>query len=756
MKLYKKRVLAVAVLAAMSSMAAVAEEQKIARAEDVSHLKEVVVTATRSEAAIEDIPATITAIDRDTLDRRLPRDEADLFRDEPDVVVARDARRFGATRVNIRGLEDVRVVQMVDGVRLPDFYNGGGPTNFTQSGPLPVMPDFLKRAEILRGPASSLYGSDAIGGVVGYLTLDPGDLLKRDEKTAFGYRISHFGANDGLANTALAAFRGDHAEVLIGLSHIKANETDNRGNVHTISASRTAPNPQDIEDKGLLAKLILRPADGHKLTAMLEGREQDAKTDVRRLSASLPKVTAMQGDDDSRRVRGSLEWEHKAQAGFYDKLTARLYRQTSDTENSNIQTRTNTGATCSAVSGSGNNCVVNQGFFFEQNTTGGGIQLEKAMDFGAYSHALTYGADLSRVETEEKRDAFVYRNGAPKVPSNTLAGDTFPLRDFANGKTDTAGLFVQDEVGGLLGGKLTLTPGLRYDWRRLKPEVDALAQSVLTANGKQAVEQTDSAVSPKLAAMWRFTPAISGWGQVVRGFRAPNYEEVNGSFRNTAQSYGISPNQDLKPETSIGVELGLRATTAKLRGQVAVFDNRYKDFIESVRLTCPADPSCISGLGTTFQSRNLSQVNIRGAEARAAWDFTPGWRLDGAVAYAHGTDESTDQPLNSIEPTRLTLGLAHDAGTWGAEARLRAAASKSRVDDSSGTVYRPAGYTTTDLSAWWQLHRTARITASVNNLFDKKYWLWSDIRQADSLNPTGVDFYSQPGRSLSVSLNLDW
>ena len=464
----------------------------------------------------------------------------------------------------------------------------------------------------------------------------------------------------------------------------------------------------------------------------------------------------MQGEDDSRRVRGSLEWEHKAQAGLYDRLTARLYRQTSDTDNSNIQTRTNTGATCSAVSGTGNNCVVEQDFFFEQNTTGGGIQLEKAIVAGAYSHFLTWGADLSRVETQEKRDAFVYRNGVPKSPPNTLAGDTFPLRDFANGKTDTLGLFVQDEVGGLFGDKLTLTPGLRYDWRRLKPEVDALAQAVLTATGKEAVEQTDSAFSPKLAAVWRFTPAISGWGQVVRGFRAPNYEEVNGSFRNTAQSYGISPNPDLKPETSIGVELGLRASAAKLRGQVAVFDNRYKDFIESVRLTCPADPGCIAGLGTTYMSVNLSRVRIYGTEARAAWDFTPGWRLDGAVAYAHGTDESTDQPLNSIEPTRLTLGLARDAGTWGAEARLRAAARKDRVDDSDGTWFRPAGYTTADLSAWWQVHRTARIAASVNNLFDKKYWQWSDIRQADATNPAGVDFYSQPGRNLSVSLSLDW
>jgi hemoglobin/transferrin/lactoferrin receptor protein len=88
----------------------------------------------KAKAAVNGIPADTTTPDRRTLDRRLPRDEADLFRDGPDVPITRELRCFGSTRVNIRGLEDVRVVQMADGMCLPDFYNGG-PTNFTLSGP---------------------------------------------------------------------------------------------------------------------------------------------------------------------------------------------------------------------------------------------------------------------------------------------------------------------------------------------------------------------------------------------------------------------------------------------------------------------------------------------------------------------------------------------------------------------------------------------------------------------------------------------
>jgi hemoglobin/transferrin/lactoferrin receptor protein len=727
-----------------------------ATTQESTTLKEVAVTATRSEAAVNDIPANITTLDRRTLDRRLPRDEADLFRDEPDVVVARDLRRFGSTRVNIRGLEDVRVVQMVDGVRLPDFYNGGGPTNFTMSGPQLIMPDFIKRVEILRGSASSLYGSDAIGGVVGYRSLNPEDLLKGDEPVAVGYRSGYFSANDGISNTGLLAFREGIAEGLIGLSGVHSNEADNQGSIDTKSASRTAPNNQDAWDTGLLAKLIIRPFDGHKLTAMLEGRDQNAKTDVLRLASSLPKVTSMQGDDNSRRVRSSLEWEHKAQTRIYDRLLVKFHYQDSNTENFNTQQRTNTSTTCSAVGGPGvNNCLIEQDFFFSQISIGGGLQLENTFDFGSHAHFLTYGTDIRNDKTEQLRDVRVFRNNAT-TPVKALAGDVFPLRDFANGSTDTLGFFMQDEISGLFDDKLTVTPGLRYDWRRLSPEVDALAQQVLTANGKQAVEQTDGAFSPKLAALWRFTPSVAGWGQVTRGFRAPNYNEVNGSFRNTAQQYGISPNPNLKPETSVGFELGLRYNTDKLRSQVSVFDNYYRNFIESVRLSCPSDPSCITTLGSTFMSVNQGKVNIRGVDARAAWDFIPGWRLDGASAYIYGDNDATHQPINSIEPTRFSLGLARDAGTWGAETRLRAALRKTEVNDTNGAWFRPPGYVTTDIAAWWQPHKSTRITASVNNLLDKKYWLWSDIRQADASNPVGVDFYSQPGRNVSVALSIDW
>lgn len=718
-------------------------------------LSNIVVTATRYETEAANVPATVTSIGRDQMDRRLPANEADLFVDDPDLAVSRDARRFGATRPNIRGLEDNRVMQLVDGVRLTDYYNGGGPTNFTMSAPLSVVPDFLKRVEVLRGSSSSLYGSDAIGGVIGFLTLDPSDILATGEQSGGRVRASVLGANSERRLTALGAFRGDAGEFLIGVSSATAKETDGKGGDNTISATRTKANPQSIDDQGVLAKWIFQPAAGHKVTLGLEGRDQSIGTDVYRLSTSLPRVSWMQGDDNARRFRGSVEWEHKPENGLYDRLLARVYHQDAETRNHNDQRRTSTSASCSASAGGTNNCYIQQYFTFSQDTTGTSLQLEKMLKSGELTHLVTGGIDYSRQKTENFRDATVY-NLTSGTSTKTLAGDIFPQRDFANGTTNTIGLFLQDEISGLAGGALSLTPGIRYDRRTLKPEPDALAQSVLTAIGRQVASKNDGSWSPKLGAMWRFTPAFAAYGQIARSFRAPNYNEVNGAFRNTVQSYGITPNPDLKPETGIGGEVGLKYQQGALRGQVALYDNRYKDFIDSVRLGCPGSPQCIPGIAVTYMSQNLSRVRIHGAELRGGWDFAPGWRADGSIAYAKGANEDTGAPINSVEPTRLSLIVARDAGHWGLEGRLRAASKKDQVDDSSGVWFRPPGYSVVDLSAWVKFNRNLRATVAISNLFDRKHWLWSDIRQADATRPAGVDFYSQPGRTLSFAIQADF
>jgi vitamin B12 transporter len=144
----------------------------------------IVVTASRSGDGtdIRDLPASVTLIDNDTLQLRQTRILSDVLRDVPGVAVGRTGAIGGMTQVRIRGSESNHVLVLIDGIEASDPYNGE-----FDFGTL--IADEAARVEVLRGQQSALYGSDAISGVIQYITLTgreaPGISL-RAEGGSFG------------------------------------------------------------------------------------------------------------------------------------------------------------------------------------------------------------------------------------------------------------------------------------------------------------------------------------------------------------------------------------------------------------------------------------------------------------------------------------------------------------------------------------------------------------------------------------------
>ena len=138
-------------------------------------LQQVTISATRQEQDVNSVPSTVTVHDRQELDRDNVNNIKDLVRYEPGVSVGGAGQRGGISNYNIRGIDGDRILTQIDGVEIPNsFFNG--PYAKTQRNY--VDPEIIKRVEILRGPASALYGSNAIGGAVSYFTLDPDDIIK--------------------------------------------------------------------------------------------------------------------------------------------------------------------------------------------------------------------------------------------------------------------------------------------------------------------------------------------------------------------------------------------------------------------------------------------------------------------------------------------------------------------------------------------------------------------------------------------------
>ena len=140
----------------------------------------ITVTGTRSPKPVDSYPGTIDVIDKDELSIKSGSNIKELTNDIPGVSVKTTKRSgvvgpSGNGNVNIRGLDFQRVLFLIDGIRLPEAYKFSSYYNFDQGSYV----DFntLSSVEILKGPASALYGADALGGLVSYRTIKPKDLL---------------------------------------------------------------------------------------------------------------------------------------------------------------------------------------------------------------------------------------------------------------------------------------------------------------------------------------------------------------------------------------------------------------------------------------------------------------------------------------------------------------------------------------------------------------------------------------------------
>lgn len=708
-----------------------------------STLDAVTVTATKREQPVLDVPATVTVIDREQLDSLIANDTKDALRYEPGVSVRNQVTRFGLGGFNIRGLEGNRVLIEVDGIRQPDAFAIGDFSNATRDG---VDLDLIKRIEIVRGAASSLYGSSAMGGVVSFQTRDADDFLKPGE--AFGglLKAATEEASESTNLLGVLATRGTVVDGLLVLSRTVGSEIDNQGENAARNSTRTVPNPQDFERHAVLAKIGVALGDEARLGLTLEASQRDVETDVLSAVRSQPSgasridTLSLLGNDSFERQRTSIDLETGAVLGF-DRWHAQLYRQRGLTLQDSLERRdTVTGGVVVAQA------ERDRRFEFEQVGHGFELTGHRAFELGSASHNLIAGVEALTQDTAQSRDGR-QRNLRTGAVSSVIGPDAFPVRDFPLSQEAEVAIYVQDEIS-WAGGRARLLPGLRIDHFRLDPESDP----VFAADnpGVEVVEVRETNVSPKLGASFALAAAWSLHAQAARGFRSPPYADVNIGFTNLAFGYTAIPNPDLKPETSDSFEAGLRWRDGGSAVALSVFENRYRDFIESF-VALGTNPT--SGL-LVFQSQNLARVRIRGAELRAEIELGRGLSLRGSAAWQHGTNESADLPLDSIDPLRGVLGLR-----WtGLDERLSlefissAARRKDRVDDSLGTPFRSPGYAVLDLLASYVPHPDWTLRAGVFNLGDRKYWEWADVRGRAYDDPA-IDRYSAPGRSVNASVS---
>lgn len=693
----------------------------------------ITISATRTERRIDKVANTATVTTASSIEREGARDLKDVFRNEVDVTVPSGPTRFtaagsatgraGNEGINIRGLEGNQVLMLVDGVRVPNSFAFG---SFATGRGDYLDVDSIKTAEVLRGPASSQFGSDGLAGAVSFRTLAPQDLLGADKTSAAFVRGSHASVDKSFARTlGLAGKSGAWQTLLLG-SYRNGHELANRGGNQAQDSRRTAPNPVHYDNRYLLGKVFYAVSSTQQWGLSLESqqRKQDAEVYSARAVPPLTASSTLDLDthDVIKRERVMLEHHFKDQAAAIQRLDTRLMWQdatvsqfASEDRNTSLD-RTRDNRYRTRVSG----------FSTQAQSQFGGTQ-------GGVSQRVSGGLDWSQADISGVRDGTV-----PPF------GETFPAKPFPDTRYTLGGAFLQNEVE---LGSVSLIPALRFDQYRLSPDATGYP-------GKPAA-LSDHAWTPRLGVVWQVAPGFAPFAQWSRGFRAPTPDQVNNGFTNLASGYTSIGNPDLNAEHADSVELGLRGKLAGVRYSLAAYDNHYRDFISQ---------QVVSGAGTpanplVFQYINLTKAHIRGWEGRLEWQIDGRWRINAGLAQARGDSESQGvaSPLDSVMPLKAVLGVRQEVGNWGWRANwvLSQAKDAGRIAAAADKPFAAPGYAVLDLGWHWQATPQLAVFANLNNVFNTRYWRWSDVRGL-AASSTVKDAYTAPGRNAQVSVRYDF
>jgi hemoglobin/transferrin/lactoferrin receptor protein len=297
--------------------------------QNTTELPGVKVTA-RSPAVQLNTPGTVSVIDRQQMDRHLVTTIRDLVQYEPGVSVIGTAGRFGLDSFNIRGLSGNRTRIEIDGVSLPSSFGADVGGGSFRAGRDFIDLDEIKQVDIVRGPASALYPSDSLGGVVSLQTKDPADYLKPGKQLYTALKEQYDSTDRSLSTTATLAAGDQRNGLLVVANHREGDQTDNMGDVGGTGNTRTRPDPLTYNLDNFLGKYVHTADSGRTDRVILDGSQMHTRTDG--LSELVPAYgftpSYYQSQDTSTRIRASVgQWFPQLNSVLADTLDWNAYWQ---------------------------------------------------------------------------------------------------------------------------------------------------------------------------------------------------------------------------------------------------------------------------------------------------------------------------------------------------------------------------------------------------------------------------------------------
>ena len=698
---FARTALATALLGA--SLATVAQDNPLI-------LGETVVSAAGFEQKITEAPASISVLTREDLQQKRYNNLAQALGDVEGLDIGQGTGKTGGLNISIRGMPSEYTLILIDGRRQNAAGNvtpnGFGETSTSFMPPLSA----IERIEVIRGPMSTLYGSDAMGGVVNIITRkvakEWSGALSQDytvqENRDFGdTRSTSLYASgpliDGLAGLQLrgSLFNREASELSYG---------------NGIDVSKRGPSPVEGRNHSVGARLTLTPHENHDFAVDVERGRQAYNNDECQLgtldgldaqcAASDTKANGYA--DELRFEREQLALMHTARLGF-GTLDSSLMHNSTETIGRTIPGTLGVPTAVAGAIGGADRELETTNLVFDTKLTA---------PLGE-SHLGTIGGQWWDAEM-----------------TDGIAQTTFEQNTWA--------VFAEDEWR--LRDNLALTLGARYDEH----------------------EAFGGHVSPRAYLVWNTTDHWTLKGGVSRGYRTPDLNELHAGINGaTRQGQVITiGNPDLEAETSTSTEFGVYFDSlAGFNANATLFHNQFDDKIAS------GDPIQVTGRpgipdGSYAQQVNIDEAVTQGLELAASWQFAPRWTLSGNYTY---TDSEQKSGADQGEPlTNTPEHLANAKLNWQTTDRFslwlkseyrgeraRFTSSYANLANANGTystnqsIYDTLGentkaYTLFHLGGSFKASKNVTLNASIYNLLDKDFVDGKAYTTYSSPNGAGV------------------
>lgn len=672
-------------------------------------LEEVVVTGTRTEKAEFALPYVADVIDAKAMQNvRLSRTVPEALRETPAVMVQKTSHGQGSPF--IRGFTGFRTLFLIDGIRLNNSTFREGPNQYWST----VDPFSVERLEVVKGPGSVLYGSDAIGGMVNALTVSRSEYgagVDWDGRAYYRYASaedSHTG--HGEVSGSVSNRFGFH----LGGSYKDFGDLE--GGSDTGTQPMTGYDEWDVDGK---LEYFLNP--NSKVVLAHQAVEQADVWRTHRTIFGKSFHGTVVGTDrqhifDQDRDLTYLQYQGRELGSVVDAVTVSVSYQQQDERLARV----------------GSDGKQEQSGV-DVDTAGAWVQLETLSAVGLWTYGVEYYRDWV-----DSGSASVATNG---TVTTAIQG---PVADDAT--YDLAGVFVQDDMP--LGERVELILGARYTYAHVEAQ---RVRDPVTGGVTSIEDDWDTVVGSGRvlykadhADHWRLFAGVS------QGFRAPNLSDL--SRLDTARSGEIeTAAPGLEPERYINYEIGVKGQSANWSGEIAYF---YTD-IEDMIVRAPTG-NTVNGL-LEVTKRNAGDGFVQGVELSGRYRFHPRFTAFGWVTWMEGDVDSFPtsapvsqrEPLSRLMPLTGEIGLRwdHPSGRGWVEAVCLMADKQDKLstEDKRDTQRIPPGgtpgYAVVALRGGWQINHRALVSATVENITD------ADHR----VHGSGVN---EPGTNFVVGLDV--